>query len=226
MESQPVRYNLMRIRALATWGTFVMFGNLDELMTSLLCFLHYIADKFRNACDNNSYKISWFRTTVFIPSDKLPCMGDRSSASSADLWQWAYRAVTHFNYCQEKICSSEDFIGIPHSHFVTNALAWVNVVPVWCPLTWIVIWSGIGWTGAPTCYENLMKEGLLVFGTSKQETNTTLKQSNSRWYRCSQIRTHLLKEGNRSAYKQTIACFFALPVHVGTISRENDDFFN
>ena len=28
-----------------------MFCNLDELMTSLLCLLHYIIDQFRNTCD-------------------------------------------------------------------------------------------------------------------------------------------------------------------------------
>ena len=28
-----------------------MFYNLDELITSLLCFLHYIIDQFRNTCD-------------------------------------------------------------------------------------------------------------------------------------------------------------------------------
>ena len=31
-----------------------MFCNLDELMTSLLCFLHYILDQFGNACEKNS----------------------------------------------------------------------------------------------------------------------------------------------------------------------------
>ena len=28
-----------------------MFCNLDEIMTSLLCFLHYTIDRFRNTCD-------------------------------------------------------------------------------------------------------------------------------------------------------------------------------
>ena len=28
-----------------------MFCNLDELMTSLLCFIHHIIDQFRYACD-------------------------------------------------------------------------------------------------------------------------------------------------------------------------------
>ena len=31
-----------------------MFCNRDELMTSLLCFLHYIIDQFRNACDKKN----------------------------------------------------------------------------------------------------------------------------------------------------------------------------
>ena len=29
-----------------------MFCNLDKLLTSLLCFLHYIIDQFHNTCDN------------------------------------------------------------------------------------------------------------------------------------------------------------------------------
>ena len=34
-------------------GAHILFRNLDELMTSLLCFLHYIIDQFRNrsTCD-------------------------------------------------------------------------------------------------------------------------------------------------------------------------------
>ena len=59
-----------------------MFCNLYELMTSLLCFLHYIIDQFRNTCDK---KCTWFRTTIFIPCDKIPGKGDVSSASSVDL---------------------------------------------------------------------------------------------------------------------------------------------
>ena len=32
-------------------GAHIMFCNLDKLMTTLLCFLHYIIDQFRNICD-------------------------------------------------------------------------------------------------------------------------------------------------------------------------------
>ena len=32
-------------------GAHIMFCNLDEIMTSLLCFLHYIIDQFLNICD-------------------------------------------------------------------------------------------------------------------------------------------------------------------------------
>ena len=31
-----------------------MFCNVDEPMTSLRCYLHYIIDQFRNACDENN----------------------------------------------------------------------------------------------------------------------------------------------------------------------------
>ena len=31
-------------------GAHMMFCNLDELMTSLLCFVHYIIDQFHNTC--------------------------------------------------------------------------------------------------------------------------------------------------------------------------------
>ena len=34
-----------------------MFCNLGELMTSLLCFLHYIIDQFGNACDEKFHLI-------------------------------------------------------------------------------------------------------------------------------------------------------------------------
>ena len=32
-------------------GAHIMFCNLDELMKSLLCYLHYITDQFCNTCD-------------------------------------------------------------------------------------------------------------------------------------------------------------------------------
>ena len=32
-------------------GAHIIFCNLDKLMTSLLCFLHYIIDQFHNTCD-------------------------------------------------------------------------------------------------------------------------------------------------------------------------------
>ena len=35
-------------------GAHIMFCNLDELMTSLLCLLHYIIDEFRNTCDKKN----------------------------------------------------------------------------------------------------------------------------------------------------------------------------
>ena len=34
-----------------------MFCNLEELMTSLLSFLHYIIDQFRNTCNKKFYLI-------------------------------------------------------------------------------------------------------------------------------------------------------------------------
>ena len=36
-------------------GAHIMFCNLDELITSLLCFLHYIIDQFRNTCDKKYF---------------------------------------------------------------------------------------------------------------------------------------------------------------------------
>ena len=36
-----------------------MFCNLDELMTSLLCFLHYIIDHFRNTYDKKIYLVPY-----------------------------------------------------------------------------------------------------------------------------------------------------------------------
>ena len=59
-----------------------MFRNLDQLMMSLLCFLHYIIDQFHNTCDKNFTR---FLTTIFIPCDKMSGKGDGSSASSVDL---------------------------------------------------------------------------------------------------------------------------------------------
>ena len=40
------RHSTNRVR-----GAHIMFCNLDELMTSLLCILHHIIDKFCNTCD-------------------------------------------------------------------------------------------------------------------------------------------------------------------------------
>ena len=36
-----------------------MFCNLDELKTSLLCFLHYIIDQFLNTSNKTFYLISY-----------------------------------------------------------------------------------------------------------------------------------------------------------------------
>ena len=51
-----------------------MFCNLDELMTSLLWFLHYIIDQFRNTCYKNFHLIPYnhsrkcpVRVTGFLP---------------------------------------------------------------------------------------------------------------------------------------------------------------
>ena len=78
-----------------------MFCNLDELMKSLLCFLHYIIDQFRDICDNFFFFTS-FRTTIFVPSDKMSGKGDGSSASCVDLSQSDFRAMMYYEYCQGK----------------------------------------------------------------------------------------------------------------------------
>ena len=38
-------------------GAHIRFCNLDELMTSLLGFLHYIVEQFRTTCDKISYLV-------------------------------------------------------------------------------------------------------------------------------------------------------------------------
>ena len=40
-------------------GAHIMFCNLDELVTPLLSFLHYIIDQLRNTCDNKFYLIPY-----------------------------------------------------------------------------------------------------------------------------------------------------------------------
>ena len=35
-------------------GAHIMFCNIDQLITSLFCFSHYIIDQFRNTCDKNN----------------------------------------------------------------------------------------------------------------------------------------------------------------------------
>ena len=69
-------------------------------VTTLL--IHYIIDQFRNTCDK---KITLFRTTIFIPRDKMSGKGDVSSTSSVDLSRRDFRAMVHYDYCQEKIFS-------------------------------------------------------------------------------------------------------------------------
>ena len=76
-----------------------MFCNQDELMTSLLCFLHYIIDQFRNTCDKIFYLIPY---NHFIPCNKMSGKGDGSSASSVDLSWRDFRAMMDYDYCQGK----------------------------------------------------------------------------------------------------------------------------
>ena len=51
-----------------------MFCNLDKLMTSLLCFLHYIIDQFHNNCDKKFY---------LIPCDKMSGKGGVSGTTAS-----------------------------------------------------------------------------------------------------------------------------------------------
>ena len=74
----------------------IMFCNLDEVMTPLLCFLHYIIDQFRITFDKKCY----FITIIFIPCKKMSGKGDGSSASSVDLSRSDFRAMMHYDYCQ------------------------------------------------------------------------------------------------------------------------------
>ena len=76
-----------------------MFCNLDELMTSPLCFLHYIIEQFRNTCDK---KFNSFHRTIFIPCEKMSGKGDGSSASSVDFSRGNFRAMIYYGYCQGK----------------------------------------------------------------------------------------------------------------------------
>ena len=80
-------------------GVHIMFCNLDELMTSLLCFLLYIIEQFRNTCDK---KVTSFRRTIFIPCEKMSGKGDGSSASSVDLSRRDFRAMVYYGYYQGK----------------------------------------------------------------------------------------------------------------------------
>ena len=50
-----------------------MFCNLDELMTSLLCFLHYIIDQFRNTRDKKFHMIPFNHCPVRV-TDLLPAV--------------------------------------------------------------------------------------------------------------------------------------------------------
>ena len=45
---------------------------------------------------------TWFRTTIFIPCDKMSGKGDWSSASSVDLSRRDFGAMMYYHYCQRK----------------------------------------------------------------------------------------------------------------------------
>ena len=77
-----------------------MFCNLDELMASLLFFLHYIINQFRNTCDKKFQLIPYnhFRSM----RKKLSGKGDWSSASSVDLSRMDFRAMLYYDYCHGK----------------------------------------------------------------------------------------------------------------------------
>ena len=77
-----------------------MFCNPDELMTSLLWFLQYIIDQFRNTCDIT--KFTGFLATIFIPCDKMSAEGDVSSARSVDLSRRNFRAMIYCDCCHGK----------------------------------------------------------------------------------------------------------------------------
>ena len=67
-------------------------------MTSLLCFLHYIIDQFRNTFDTKFYMI----LIIFIPCNKMSRKGGVSSASSVDLARRDFRAMMYYDYCPRK----------------------------------------------------------------------------------------------------------------------------
>ena len=72
----------------------------------------------------------------------------------------------------------------------------------------------------------LKKKGLLMFGTSQQETKlrytkTTPRRSNSRRWGSSQMRTHLWHSKETSSSQKMIGCFFAKFGHVATILLED-----
>ena len=113
-------------------GHTLCFANLDELVTSLLCFLHDIIDQFHNTWDK---KITRFRTTIFIPCDKMFDKGGVSSDSSVDLSRRDFWAMMYYGYCQGK-SFQECFQSLKHcfgdqSPPKASVLRWFSQLHVW-----------------------------------------------------------------------------------------------
>ena len=94
-----------------------MFCNLDELMKSLLCFSHYITDQFCKTCDK---RMTWYRTTIFIPCDKMSGEGDGFSASGAEISPRGFRAIMCQRLLPEK-CFQECFQSLNTAMFSTGS---------------------------------------------------------------------------------------------------------
>ena len=76
--------------SLPIWAKWPFF--LEAFFTPMAFLEHDTCDK----------KCTWFRTTIFIPCDKMSGKGDVSSASSVDLSRRDFRAMMYYDYCLGK----------------------------------------------------------------------------------------------------------------------------